>query len=132
MCILKKVFYEQRVFLYIIVTYILLDSSMWNMAGYFYESRSIWTSLWNEFKMYNKEENFRIKYKVLENCVTKRRIQLYVFTRSQSYSHDIFYKLDDKCTDLFVGVKFINSLSCLFIGMFVYIFMLIFIDLFII
>jgi len=35
----------------------------------------------NKFKTYIKEKNFRIKYKVLENCMTKRRIRLYIFTR---------------------------------------------------
>jgi len=43
-----------------------------------------------------KEKNLRIKYKVLENCATKREIWLYIFTRSQSYSRDILYELDNK------------------------------------
>jgi len=76
--------------------YILLDSLMWNMAGYFYELKIskgsskysvtckniqpyptsnclISDLLSNEFRTYIKKK-LRIKYKVLENCVTKRGI----------------------------------------------------------
>jgi len=49
--------------------------------------------------MYTKGEKFRKKiYKVLDNCVTralKGGIWLDIFTRSQSYLRDIFYKLDN-------------------------------------
>jgi len=43
----------------------------------------------NEFKTYTKEKKFSIKYKVLENCVTKRGIRLYIFTRP-SLTHATF------------------------------------------
>jgi len=46
-------------------------------------------------KHISKKKNLRLKYKVLENCMTKRGIRLYIFTCYQSYSGDIFYKLDN-------------------------------------
>jgi len=65
-------------------------------------------------KHISKNKNLRIKYRVLENCVTKRGIRLYSFTRFQSYLHDIFYKLDNKFNYYtFKPLLFTNSFVCL-------------------
>jgi len=71
---------------------------MWNMAGYFLRVTQYFDEPLGEKRiqnMYQKKKKLRIKYKVLENCVTKRGIRLYIFTCSQSYSCDIFNKLDN-------------------------------------